>query len=92
MQGVAAAPKALSLVAAGLGISAVPASMQRMIMDGFAYRRLKGPNQPKAVLNIASRRGDPSAVVRNFLSLVRGAARTFHADPGKSGITRPATL
>jgi DNA-binding transcriptional LysR family regulator len=83
---------ALSLVAAGLGISAVPASMQRMMMDGVAYRRLKGPNQPKAVLNLASRRRDPSAVVRNFLSLVRRAARTFHADPGKSGITRTATL
>src|SRR5205823_4032238 len=34
---------ALSLVAAGLGISAVPASMQRMIMDGVAYRRLRDP-------------------------------------------------
>ncbi len=75
---------ALSLVAAGLGISAVPASMQRMIMDGVAYRRLKGPNQPKAVLNLASRRGDPSAVVRHFLSLVRRAARNFHADRGKA--------
>jgi DNA-binding transcriptional LysR family regulator len=42
---------ALSLVAAGLGISVVPAYMQRMMMDGVAYRRLKGPNQPKAVLN-----------------------------------------
>jgi DNA-binding transcriptional LysR family regulator len=83
---------ALSLVAAGLGISAVPASMQRMMMDGVAYRRLKGPNQPKAVLNLASRRRDPSAAVRNFLSLVRRAARTFHADPAKSGITRTATL
>ena len=83
---------ALSLVAAGLGISAVPASMQRMIMDGVAYRRLKGPNQPKAVLNFASRRGDPSAVVRHFLSLVRRAARNFHADPGKSDIIRAATL
>jgi DNA-binding transcriptional LysR family regulator len=60
---------ALSLVAAGLGISAVPASMQRMIMDGVAYRRLKGSNQPKAELNLASRRGDPSAVVRRFLNL-----------------------
>ena len=75
---------ALSLVAAGLGISAVPASMQRMIMDGVAYRRLKGPNQPKAVLNLASRRGDPSAVVRHFLNLVRRAARNFHADRGKA--------
>jgi DNA-binding transcriptional LysR family regulator len=75
---------ALSLVAAGLGISAVPASMQRMMMEGVAYRRLKGPNQPKAVLNIASRRSDPSIVVRHFLSLVRRAARNFHADPGKA--------
>ncbi len=83
---------ALSLVAAGLGISAVPASMQRMIMDGVAYRRLKGPNKPKAVLNLASRRGDSSAVVRNFLSLVRRAARNFHADPEKSDIVQTAAL
>src|SRR5258708_8925450 len=83
---------ALSLVAAGLGISAVPASMQRMIMDGVAYRRLKGPNKPKAVLNLASRRGDSSAVVRNFLSLVRRAARNFHADPEKSGIVQTTAL
>jgi len=75
---------ALSLVAAGLGISVVPASMQRMMMDGVAYRRLKGPNQPKAVLNLASRGGDPSTVVRHFLSLVRRAARNFHADRGKA--------
>jgi hypothetical protein len=63
-----------------------------MIMDGVAYRRLKGPNQPKAVLNLASRRGDSSAVVRNFLSLVRRAARNFHADPEKSGIVQTAAL
>jgi DNA-binding transcriptional LysR family regulator len=70
---------ALSLVAAGLGISVVPASMQRMAMDGVAYRRLKGAAQPKAVLTLASRRGDPSAVVRNFLSLVRRTAKNFRA-------------
>src|SRR6266480_396103 len=83
---------ALSLVAAGLGISAVPASMQRMIMDGVAYRRLKGPNQPKAVLNLASRRGDPSAVVRHFLRLVGRAARNFHADREKSGVPQTAAV
>lgn len=75
---------ALSLVAAGLGISVVPASMQRMAMDGVAYRRLKGAAQPKAVLTLASRRGDPSAVVRNFLSLVRRTAKNFHADSEKA--------
>jgi DNA-binding transcriptional LysR family regulator len=81
---------ALSLVAAGLGISVVPASMQRMAMDGVTYRRLKGTAQPKAVLTLASRRGDPSAVVHNFRGLVRRAARTFRADPAKGGITGAA--
>ena len=65
----------LNLVAVGLGISLVPASLQQMHMDGVVYCRLKGPVQPKAILNLASRRGDPSAVVRHFLNLVRGAAK-----------------
>jgi DNA-binding transcriptional LysR family regulator len=33
---------ALSFVAAGLGISIVPASVQRMNIDGVVFRRLKG--------------------------------------------------
>jgi len=65
----------LNLVAVGLGISLVPASLQQMHMDGVVYRRLKGPVQPKAVLNLASRRGDPSAVVCHFLKLAREAAK-----------------
>ncbi|WP_315834576.1 LysR family transcriptional regulator [Bradyrhizobium prioriisuperbiae] len=75
---------ALSLVAAGLGISIVPASMQRMAMDGIVYRGLKGTPQLKAALSLASRRGDPSVVVRNFLNLVKQAARTFRAGQGKA--------
>ncbi len=70
----------LSLVAAGLGISFVPASMQRMNMDGVAYRRLNSTAQAKAILSLASRRGDPSAVVRHFVDSVRRAAGNFHAD------------
>ncbi len=67
----------LNLVAAGLGISIVPASLQRMHMEGVEYRRLKGPIQPKAMLNLASRRGEPSAAVQQFLRLVTNAARDF---------------
>ena len=78
---------ALSLVAVGLGISLVPACMQRMTMDGIAYRRLKGNAQPKAVLNLASRRSEPSPVVRNFVSLVRRAARNFRSEAEKIGTT-----
>jgi DNA-binding transcriptional LysR family regulator len=76
---------ALSLVAVGLGITLVPACMKRMRMDGIAYRQLQGASQPKAVLNLASRRGDPSPVVRNFVNLVRRAARNFSVEPGKDG-------
>ena len=71
---------ALSLVAVGLGISLVPASARSMYMDGVAYRRLRGAVQPKTSLDLVSRRGDPSATVRHFVSLVRQAAKAFRAD------------
>ena len=76
---------ALSLVSVGLGITLVPACMQRMTMDGIVYCRLKGSSQPKAVLNLASSRGESSSVVRNFVNLVRRAAREFPAEPRSSG-------
>ncbi len=70
----------LNLVASGLGVSVVPASLRRMHMDGVAYRRLKGgPTQPKSPLILASRRGDASPVVRHFVNLARRAAKAFHA-------------
>lgn len=65
----------LGLIAAGLGVSMVPMSMRRMAMDGVTYRRLTGPIEPRAILSLASRRGDKSAVVRNFVAAVsRGVA------------------
>jgi DNA-binding transcriptional LysR family regulator len=67
----------LSLVAAGLGITFVPSSLQRMNLEGVAYRRVKGAAQPTAMLSLASRRGDPSAVVRQFCNLVRRVAKDF---------------
>ena len=66
---------ALGLVGAGLGLALVPELMQNVIIDGVVYRRLKGAPQPRAVLSLASRRGDPSAVVRHFLSHVTKAAK-----------------
>jgi DNA-binding transcriptional LysR family regulator len=68
---------ALSLVAAGLGIAIVPASMQRMAMDNVVYRELKGAAGLKAWLQIAVRRNDSSAVVRNFLNLAKRTAQGF---------------
>ena len=67
----------LGLIAAGLGIALIPASMQRMAMDGVAYRRVTGSLQPRAVLSLASRRNDPSAIVQQFLKVARRTAKEF---------------
>jgi DNA-binding transcriptional LysR family regulator len=65
------------LVAVGLGIALLPASMQRTHMEGVVYRNIKGPTAPATRLSLASRRGDRSAVVRNFLKLAKQAAKSF---------------
>lgn len=66
---------ALSLVASGLGVTLVPASMQSMTMDGVTFRQLCGPVQPKAFLFIATRRDALSAAMHHFVAMVRRAAR-----------------
>jgi DNA-binding transcriptional LysR family regulator len=75
---------ALNLVAVGMGICVVPASLQRMKLDGVAYCGLTGAIQPKAVLNLISQRGDPSAVVRQFVNLVKRSTKDLPADRRKS--------
>jgi len=65
----------LGLVSVGLGIALVPASIQRLQVDGVAYRRLLPSERPTAVLNLVLRQNDPSAVVRNVCDLARRAAR-----------------
>lgn len=64
----------LSLVAAGLGVSIVPASMQRLRGDGIAYRELTECRSLVAPLHLATRVGDGSAVLRRFKEMVVTAA------------------
>jgi DNA-binding transcriptional LysR family regulator len=78
----------LNLVAVGLGISIVPASLQRIQMDGVVYRRLRSPTRLTAPLMLASRRGDPSAVVRHYLDLVKRAAKSFSLNVSKYRVRR----
>jgi DNA-binding transcriptional LysR family regulator len=66
----------LNLIAAGLGIAVVAASLQHVKIEGVAFRRLKGATQLKAPLSLASRRGDPSSVVRQFLKSAKRTSRT----------------
>jgi DNA-binding transcriptional LysR family regulator len=66
----------LSLVGAGLGITFVPSSLQRMNMEGVTYRSIKGSTRPSATLKLASRRDEQSAVVKQFLNFVRKEAKS----------------
>ena len=66
----------LNLVAAGLGVSIVPASLRRLQMDGVIYRRLASTTELKlkAPLILACRSTENSAAVQRFIDLVRGTA------------------
>jgi DNA-binding transcriptional LysR family regulator len=64
----------LSLVAAGLGVTLIPASMRRMGIEGVAYRPLDRKAGLIAPLNLACRRGETAPAVRRFIALVRQTA------------------
>jgi len=64
----------LNLVAAGLGVSIVPASLQRLQMDGVIYRPLSDSPGLKAPLILACRPGENSAAVQRFIDLVQRPA------------------
>ena len=64
----------LGLVAAGLGVSIVPASMQRMNVEGVVFTALAGDPDLVAPLLLATRRRDRSAIVERFRAQVKTAA------------------
>ena len=64
----------LSLVAAGLGVTVVPASMSRLEAEGVVYHPIDPAAQLIAPLNLAYRRDEISAAVRRFVALVQKSA------------------
>jgi DNA-binding transcriptional LysR family regulator len=62
---------ALGLVAAGLGITVVPASMQRIRLEGVVFRAIDDRAGLKAVLALGWRKNDASPALANFVELVR---------------------
>ena len=58
----------ITLVAADLGVSVVPASMRQLQIAGVAYRAIAGEAAPTARLALAHRRGETSPIVRNFIA------------------------
>jgi DNA-binding transcriptional LysR family regulator len=70
--GVADIQAALALVAAGLGIHAVPAALRRFKRGGVVYRRLR--QTLRIEMGLAWRRGDDSALVQQFRRVARETA------------------
>lgn len=65
----------LALVAAGMGIALVPASMQAMHLDGVRYVPLEDP-EASMLLAAASRADDHSPALQHFLATVAEIAKT----------------
>jgi DNA-binding transcriptional LysR family regulator len=56
----------IGLVAAGTGVSLVPASVGRLALDGVTYRPVSGA--PRSELVAVTRAGEDSSLVRAFVS------------------------
>ncbi|GJE00126.1 LysR family transcriptional regulator [Methylobacterium isbiliense] len=67
----------LGLVAAGLGVALVPASLRNLRMDGLTFCSLLGSAQPKAFLGLAHRKGDPAPSLLHFRRLAEQSSAAF---------------
>ena len=73
---------ALGLVAADVGISLVPAAIQRLRRDDIVYRRLQDATVTSPII-LCSRKHDHSRQLAALLQLVRDLYRTW--DTGSEG-------
>jgi DNA-binding transcriptional LysR family regulator len=74
-------PATLSLVAAGLGVSVVPASMRRLAAAGVAYRALCDCPGLSAPVRLVLRRAGASATAARFAAAVARLAAEPRAPP-----------
>jgi DNA-binding transcriptional LysR family regulator len=70
---------AVSMVAAGFGLSIVPESSRQVAATGVTYHAIDGPG-PKAQIVIAYRSTEFSKVVRDFLEVARRLTKNRHHD------------
>lgn len=58
----------IGLIAAGLGVSILPGQLRRVALEGVVFRPLDAPHA-HTTLQLAQRRGDRTAFVRDFATL-----------------------
>ena len=75
----------VNLIAAGVGVSLVPASIQRIFHEGVAFRPALDAQSLVAPLTLVHRRGETRPVVKDFIELSRKVikAESSKPSPGK---------
>jgi DNA-binding transcriptional LysR family regulator len=73
---------AINLVAAGIGLTVVPASLKHIHPREVTYLPLEDASLSAAIC-LASRRGEPAVAVRNFIKLVRKASSERRKSSGQ---------
>jgi DNA-binding transcriptional LysR family regulator len=71
----------VSLVAGGIGVTLVPASLQNLQRTGVVYKQIEGMS-PEIELGVVWPRDAPSAVLRAFLGVVEDVTRWGEGDAG----------
>ncbi|HET7481038.1 MAG TPA: LysR family transcriptional regulator [Rubrobacteraceae bacterium] len=79
-------PTQVSLIAAGMGVALVPASMRHLRYHGVVYRSLRG-HPPAPDTAVAWRRGGETPTVRAFLQVVRAVADVADIPDGVPGVS-----
>lgn len=72
---------AISLVAAGVGVTLVPAAMSALRPSGVGYATLTGAGAPRAPLTVAFHKEELRPVVIQLLQTLRAAAAPHYAAP-----------
>ena len=72
----------LNLVAAGAGITVVPASMQGAHPQAIVYRPFQRHARIDAPITLVFRDGEPNRSVETFVNLARSIARRWNPAPG----------
>ncbi len=76
----------IPLVAAGLGVSIVPRSMNHILLDAVFYLPID-EGAPRAVIGLAYRRDDRSRAVRNFIATAQAMRRAQGTGNGIAKVT-----
>jgi DNA-binding transcriptional LysR family regulator len=79
---------ALNLVAAGFGVTVVPASMHAVQLPSIIYRPLAGPGNFTVPLNVAHRKHIDAEAIKRFLRIIEAESSQAALNSAASGAPR----